>query len=151
MPPCLDIYVRLPKRSRRVFEQFLNGRVRDALSAEAWAAEGSTANLIDQPLDGVGSSTTLYSRRSHTIGEIYRAIVAFGTDGSMVLGVSLDDEQDDPGVTARAITMLDELLEQFEGTEGAVVWEQPPPLNASEWAVLDDLGGLTVTHRRRSC
>jgi hypothetical protein len=131
--PCVDLYVRLPELKREVVERFLSSHIDDWRRDDAWLEEDAVA-LLDAGLRDEKTGTVHYS--SKTTDDAYEyVIVAFPTDGGVVLGLSLDLE-DVPGgsvVSAHAPAVLVTLREETGARDGFYAVEHPPPLTAGEW------------------
>ena len=114
-------------------ELFLNSHVNDWRRDDAWLEEDAVA-LLDAGLRDEKTGTVHYSPKATNDTHEY-VIVAFPTDGGVVLGLSLDLE-DVPGgsaVPARTAAVLASLREETGARDGFYAVEHPPPLTAGEW------------------
>ncbi|MCP4965810.1 MAG: hypothetical protein GY926_11290 [bacterium] len=144
-PPDIDVYIRLEGRDRAVIESFLDTYITSWRSDETWH---DAEPVTDAFARAYADATCSFARYGEpTSPDISGVIIAFGRDGSTVLGLSIHGEFN-PFAEERAMGLLDDLMNSYGGSEGAVVWEQPPPLDRDEWVGLDRLGAIVLEHRR---
>ena len=106
MPPFLDVYARVERRDPAILDSFLGEFMYGWEDDDRWLDEEPVNQAFERAF---GDSTTSFARygRSSTSG-IASVIVAFGRDGSMILGVSIEGE-DEAEADARAPDLIDAL------------------------------------------
>ncbi|MEW1838732.1 hypothetical protein AB0392_12320 [Nonomuraea angiospora] len=109
MPPCLDVYVRVPERNSEILGRFIHTYVNVAISDERLhafmrvhilgIANDTDVKIInDVRLNDRDEAFTLYLRaRDH-----HHAIITFTRDGATVLGLSIDAPDDLPETLRQA-------------------------------------------------
>ncbi|MFM9588154.1 hypothetical protein ACKI1J_01450 [Streptomyces scabiei] len=143
MPPCLDVYVWVPRRTPDVFRTFIDRHVDTAdLGDERLRAfvrthvvgephEGDAEALAElRPGDDSGDGFALYVRARAFHG----AVIAPTHDGAAVLGLSIDDPDGSPRTRDTARRLLDRLRREFSAPAGIAGVELPPPRTRAEWA-----------------
>jgi hypothetical protein len=146
-PPDVDVYARVEHRDLATIEEFLGQYMTNWREDAAWYDTEPVAEAIARACAEPASSFARYGRS--TTPSINSVIMAFGRDGSTVLGLSVHGESN-PLVDSQARALLDELMQRFDASEGTAVWEEPPPLDRDEWSGLDRLGARVLAHRRAS-
>lgn len=128
---CYDVYVRLPVLDRRAVEAFLERHVTGWRESGAWLSEDAS-DILAAGLAGSLSAETLYAS-SGVIRDldVECVIIAFPWDSGVVVGVSVDLEQD--GADAAAERWLRRLLEETGAQQGFAKVEEPPPRSAAQW------------------
>ncbi|MGW6443515.1 hypothetical protein [Lentzea sp. NPDC055074] len=130
MAPCFDIYVRLPVLHRPDVERFLENHVSAWHEPATWLSEDA-AEILESGLSGSQPGEVLCTYRGLHRADLERVMLAFPRDGGVVLGVSVDHEQDD--AISEAERWLGLLLEETGAPQGFVQAEEPPPLSEAEW------------------
>jgi hypothetical protein len=142
MPPCLDVYVWLPRCDAGALNDFIEHYVDcpnpgdDRLSAFMRAYITGTADADDRAAiaelrrdDLSGDAFSLYIRaRDH-----YQAIITITREGAAVLGLSIDDPEGSPDVEAQGRTLLDQLRAEFASPAGCAGVELAPAQSQQEW------------------
>lgn len=143
MPPCFDVYVWVRTGDRpAVLSQFIDryvdaehpgeprfdAFVRTFIAREP--APGDLDALAELRRDTYAAEAfALYLRaKAH-----YGAIITLTEEGDLVLGLSLDDPNNDPETMHRASGLMASLTEEFGARGGVAGAELPPPQSASEW------------------
>ena len=133
MPPCLDVYVRLPHLDPLQVEKFLDAHVANWREPDAWIAEDAPASLR-AGLSGSLSGETLYASSSAVRSrELNCVMLAFPQDTGVVLGVSVDLAPGEDAALALAERWLVRLLDEVGAPQGFVQEEEPPPHTEAEW------------------
>ena len=151
VPPCFDVYVWVRSGDRRAtLSRFVNryvdlshpGDPRFEAFLRTFVAEepapGDAEVLADLRRDeDAGAAFSLYLRAS----EFHEAIVTLTEEGDVVLGLGLDDPLNAPDVERQALGVLEQLIDEFDGTAGIGGVELSPPQSLAEW---DDDGLVMV-------
>ncbi len=148
MSLCLDIYVLTPSRDLECVSRFLSqfahpttnlDRTGEELMVVPSGATSEPSSLDDyewHPIstleDGVNfglanppQAFRLYLRpRDYSIEQ---AMLGFRADGSLVLGLSIADDESEAAVE-RAKALLAELAATYNATMGFIAWEVPAPI-----------------------
>jgi hypothetical protein len=108
----------------------------DQLRLDQWEWEPSLtlSNIVQRGLTFPGRA--FFVSLKCKVPEFVDGTLAFTTDNQLVLGLSIDDEGAQPENLSRAKVLLQELAQKYTGNLGAVVGEQPPPLNEGEFRKL---------------
>lgn len=143
MPPCLDVYVRLPGCSAAVLQTFIDryvdvqnpGDNRLAAFTRTYITGGpepgdadALAELRRDPCVPTSAFSLYVSAREHQ-----RAIITITSDGAAVLGLSVDDPLNTPEALAEARGVLTKLRSEFATPDGLLGAELPPPQSRQEW------------------
>jgi hypothetical protein len=130
--PCYDIYVRLPRLDRLKVESFLDAHMANWRESHAWTSEDAS-EIVAAGFSGSPSGETLYSSATSGVRDpgLDFVIVSFPQDAGVVLGVSINLDQDE--ADALAEQWLVRLLDEVGARQGFVQAEQPPPLTEAEW------------------
>ncbi|NNC39172.1 MAG: hypothetical protein HKN95_00650 [Acidimicrobiia bacterium] len=144
-PPDIDVYVRLESRDRVVVESFLDRHMTTWRQDAAWYDAEPVAEAFARADADPAAAFARYGEP--TMPGLSKVIVAFGTDGSMVFGLSIHGDFN-PDAEEQATALVDDLMARYGASEGAAIWEHPPPLDQEQWAELDKLGGLVVARRQ---
>ena len=150
MPPDIDLYALTKHRDRETIEMFLNSYVDRGVSEDRedeelmmlpldqepgdksfedydWEPAKSLSNIVRRGLD--------YPRRSFTVyltpnqAGIDRVILSFSSDNQVVLGLSIDDEEESSENVVIAKELLLNLMEKYNCHLGLITVEQPAPVN----------------------
>jgi hypothetical protein len=138
LPPDIDVYVQLPERDERVLVGFLDEYMPDWRTADRWLEAKPPQDAIARGLEGSTEEFALYGRVD-TMPGVDFAVVAFPADGSLVLGLSVDGEDEERG-KALAESLLERLFGQVNARRGVAIWEEPP----LSWAAQSDWGSERV-------
>ncbi|WEH13593.1 hypothetical protein [Streptomyces sp. VNUA24] len=142
MPPCLDVYVWVPRCTPDVLRTFIDRHVDTADPGDERLRafvrthvvgephEGDAEALAElRPGDGSGDGFALYVRAR----ALYGAVIAPTHDGAVVLGLSIDDPDGSPRTRETARRLLDGLRREFSAPAGIAGVELPPPRTRAEW------------------
>jgi hypothetical protein len=141
----MDVYVWLPTCDVRALTQFIERYVDrcnpgdDRLEAfirayvEGAADDDDRAALADLGRGDVadGGFSLYVKARAH-----YGAIITITREGAAVLGLSIDDPNNSPEITAQARTLLQRLRAECDAPAGCAGVELAPPQSRQEW--IDD-------------
>ena len=122
-PPDIDVYARVEERNPAVVESFLEQYMVNWRQDAAWLDDEPVARAFARAYGDPGSSFVRY-RRPTALG-ISSVAVAFGRDGSTVLGLSVHGEAN-PVAENQANGLLDELLRDFPVSQGGGVGGASP-------------------------
>ncbi|MFE7799347.1 hypothetical protein [Nocardia sp. NPDC057440] len=143
MPFCLDVYIRAqPSDRSAVLSRFINRYVDtedpgdprfDAFVRTFIAGEPASGDLDAlaecRPDSCTERAFSLYLRSR----DYYQAIITLTEENDLVLGLSMDDPDNDPAILPQASTLMASLAEEFGATSGVAGVELPPPQSISEW------------------
>ena len=167
MPPSIDIYALTKSRDQETLERFASKYV-DRPASEDLGDEqlmifpigenGESGEVADwdwEPalnLDHVFQRGLDYPRRAFTIylkacRPFERAIISFTRDNQLVLGVSLDFENESEKTIELAVFELNRLAVEFEARIGFGALEEPPPV--SEERFPENGGGVVCYWERK--
>lgn len=141
LPPDIDVYVQL-KRNEAVLVAFLHEYMPDWRRADLWLDDEPPEEAIARGLRGVTEGFARYGR-ADTLPGVDLVVVAFPADGSLVLGLAVDGEEEERG-KALAGTLLDRLFSRFAARRGVAIWEEPP----LSWAAQPEWGPERVCASR---
>lgn len=79
---------------------------------------------------------------------IYRVILAFRADGSVVFGLSVDDPDNEEGALDEAKRLLLDMADAYGGVAGFVACEVPPPLLGETFPTANEGPVVCSWHRR---
>jgi hypothetical protein len=143
MPPCFDVYVWVRTGDRpAVLSRFIDQYV-DVGNPGDPRFEAFTRTLVTEvpapgDLDALADlrrgpdaveAFSLYLRaKSH-----YEAIITMTDEGHLVLGLGLDDPDNDPEIQHQAAELLASMMDEFEATGGIGGVELAPPQSEPEW------------------
>jgi hypothetical protein len=145
MPPNVDIYARVEHRDERVLRAFLDSFLDGWQDDGAWLDAEPVGEALDRAFSEPESTFARYGRSSSD--RVPQVIVAFGRDGSMVLGLTIDGE-DEAAAIDTAEVLIDQLIVKVGGSAAIAAWEEPPPLDRDEWdSVVGTLGSRLVAVR----
>ena len=158
MSLCLDIYTLIHNRERESIERFLSTYIdRNAQenrgNEELMILPSSKLNQKELALDdydwvitktltnsiayGLSDSTNCFSLYFPSIKpKIYQVSLSFTYDGKLVFGLEIDDWKQTKENLDLAEKLMDNLMKQFKGKTGAVVFEIPPPISEVEFEKL---------------
>ncbi|WP_249644025.1 hypothetical protein [Nocardia sputi] len=144
MPPSLDVYVRVhPSDRAAVLSRFINryvdtenpqeprfdAFVRTFIAGEP--APGDLDALAELRRDPCAKRAfSLYLQAN----DYYQAIITLTEENDLVLGLSMDDPDNDPATLPQASALMAALAQEFGATSGVAGVELPPPQSISEWA-----------------
>ncbi|MCB9133889.1 MAG: hypothetical protein H6636_00585 [Anaerolineales bacterium] len=155
MPPLLDVYILTRERNIETLNQFLDLYVdreasmdrgdeelmilpRDCVTAPKefdeweWTPALNLKSMIWKGLDYPRRAFTIYLTPAYK--NIERVIVAFTQDDQLILGVSIEDEEKSDANLELAKSFLHQLANNFNGIEGFIAWEEPPPILQAEFS-----------------
>lgn len=155
MPPLLDVYILTQERNIETLNQFLDFYVDKKANMDRgdeelmmlplgsattpreldeweWIPALNLNNMIRKGLDYPRRAFTIYLPPAHQ--SIERAIVAFTQDDHLILGISIEDEEKSDANLELAKSFLHQLANSFNGIEGFIAWEEPPPLLQTEFS-----------------
>src|SRR2546423_9978136 len=95
VPPDIDVYVQLPHRKEQVLCSFLDEYMPDWRTADRWLDAEPPEAAMARALTGPTEEFARYGRVD-TPGVDF-VIIAFPADGSLVLGFSVDAEDEEQG------------------------------------------------------
>ena len=148
MPPCLDVYVWVcASNPSAVLGKFIDHYVDTANPGDPRFHALKRVFVLEEP--GAGDQEALAelrrdpnARRAFSIylkaRSHHSAIITITEDGGLVLGLSLDDSEDDPDVLRRASDLMRTLVQEFGAVAGVVGGELPPAQSRYQWR--DDTG-----------
>lgn len=136
------MYVQLPERDEEVLSAFLDEHMPQWRRADRWLDAEPPEEAIARGLRGATEEFARYGRAESLPG-VDLVVVAFPADGSLVLGLCVDGEDEERG-TALAGTLLDQLFSQFTARRGVAIWEEPP----LSWAAQPEWGSERVCASR---
>jgi hypothetical protein len=142
MPPCVDVYVWLPRPDPGLLSHFIELYVNsnhpgdDRLAAfsrvyiENAGSDDDRAALADlSRSDAVDDGFSLYVKaRAH-----YGAILTITREGAAVLGLSIDDPYGSSQVQAEARSLIGDLRAEFLSPAGRAGVELAPAHSRQEW------------------
>jgi hypothetical protein len=143
MPPCFDVYVWVKTDDQRdVLSKFMDRYVDtrrpgdprfDAFTrtfVSQTPAPGDLDALAELRRDDEGAEAfSLYLRaKAH-----YEAIITVTEEGDLVLGLGLDDPENDPEIQRQASELLDALIDELHASAGLGGVELAPPRSLAEW------------------
>jgi len=143
VPPCFDVYVWVRTDDRpgvlsRFIDRYVDadrpGEPRFAAFVRTFIAgepaRGDLDALADLHRDDAGTDAfSLYlNAKAH-----HEAIITITEEGDLVLGLGLDDPNNDPRTRSRAAVLMESLMEQFGAAGGVAGVELPPPRSGPEW------------------
>ncbi|WP_157437899.1 hypothetical protein [Actinoplanes subtropicus] len=141
MPPCVDVYVWLPRPDPDLLSHFIKRYVnRDDPGDERLAAfsrvyvenagsDDDRAALADLGRDDALDGFSLYVKaRAH-----YGAILTITREGAAVLGLSIDDPYGSSHVQSQARALLEDLRAEFVSPAGCAGVELAPAHSQQEW------------------
>ena len=145
MPPYVDVYARVEQRDELVLRQFLDEYASDWGEPGTWLDDEPLGDALHRAFSDPKASFARYGRAEASA--LSHVIIAFGTDGSMILGLSIDGA-DEKGAVQEAEGLIDRLKSEVGASSAIAVWEEPPPLSRDEWdSVVGSLGGRLVSVR----
>ena len=144
MPPCLDIYALSPRRDRETIGRFLDAYCDRAASDDLFGG-GSEVEVYTADMAGQEGEWKSAEILDHAIAlglehpdwafclylksvreDIYQVMLAFTTDGHVVFGVSVDEEDESDASLDVARRLMRELAAEYEAILGVVLFEMPP-------------------------
>lgn len=144
MPFCWDVYVWVePDRVASVLPRFVERYVNSADPDESrfgpflrvfvtgGASREDAEALVDlrRVADSDSTAFSLYlAARDH-----YGAIVTITREGAAVLGLEIDDPDEDPDAARQAAALIDVLRREFDSPAGIAGVELQPPQSRAEW------------------
>jgi hypothetical protein len=144
VPPCVDVYVWVRTNERaavlsRFVDRYVSVQdpgdprfdafVRTFISQDP--VPGDNEALADLRRDDFAAAAfSLYLRAKAYEG----AIITITEEGSLVLGLSIDDPEDSPETLQQAAALMASLRAEFGADGGVAGVELAPPQSASEWA-----------------
>ena len=142
MPPCIDVYVWVDSCDcATVIGRFIDRYVDTCDPGDpryyafvrqfVWkkSRPGDREELAEIRRDDARNALSLYVHsRSH-----YQAIITITEEGGVVLGLSIDDADDDPDALRVVGELLSTLMSEFDASAGLADVELPPPQSRREW------------------
>jgi hypothetical protein len=143
VPPCLSIYV--PVRTDdapTILARFIDRYVDVDHPGDPRFDSFRRAHITRSPHSGDGAALAELRRDEAARAAFslylqalthYEAIITITEEGDLVLGLGLDDPNNDPDLLRQAAALMTSLIQEFGATSGIAGVELPPPQSTSEW------------------
>lgn len=143
MPPCIDVYVWIdagdsPTKIGRFIDRYIDTSdpgdsrfdafVRQFVVGVPWSGDQEALEELRRDPEA-RNAVSVYVRSTSLYGEI----ITITEEGDAVLGLSIDDADDEPDALECAGDLMFALMREFAASAGVVGVELPPHQSRAEW------------------